>query len=315
MLLSGLLRTYNEQENLPKSLDNLFSFCDEVVISDGGSTDNTRKIAQAYQDAGYPITWLDFYEETPVSEKVHFNHAGKQLNFGLAHCKGEWVITNDTDIVHCERLRAHLRRELETDRDAFLMYGVHLIGDWGHYAENMGTGPGLVQLFRNKAGVQFPDQPEHAAHTSNFPWDNLGIIMGGIFHWGYVDKEVELAKIQLRSTAVPNDATYAHLANNPPEYTLGTIPWICCHANCVVCWMEQIAVKRMVGDVIVRQAECTYALSEQEKNLNAALLVNNCDYIEMQTKIYGEMRESLAVTTRMAEAVKARAKELDNVAS
>jgi hypothetical protein len=242
LLLSGLIRTYNEEKNLARSLDNLFNLCDEVVISDGGSTDGTHEIVHDYQARGHDIIWLEYLGGS-INDDVFFNHAGKQFNFGLYHCRGDWVLACDTDTIHCARLRAQLRAILvTTPHDAFAMYGVHLLGDWNHYAGDLGVGVGLVQVFRNKRGVHFPNRAEHVGHPEGFQWSSQSILMGGQFHWGYMDRAVELAKAQLRHAAMPKNSVYASRAENIPEHIPVAIPWDRCGPNCTSCWMMEASL-------------------------------------------------------------------------
>ena len=46
MAISGLVITYNEEKNIGKCIDALFEVCDEVIIVDSLSADNTVKIAE-----------------------------------------------------------------------------------------------------------------------------------------------------------------------------------------------------------------------------------------------------------------------------
>lgn len=46
MKISGLVITYNEEKHIEKCIDALFRVCDEVIIIDSLSTDNTVKIAE-----------------------------------------------------------------------------------------------------------------------------------------------------------------------------------------------------------------------------------------------------------------------------
>jgi glycosyltransferase involved in cell wall biosynthesis len=304
------LRTYNEEVNLPKALDSLFHFCDEVVISDGGSTDGTKSVADYYRSLGFGVVWLDFPEGS-ISKKVHFNHAGRQFNFGLEHCRGDWVITCDVDSMHCEYLQAHLRNILtDNPHDALLMYGVHIVGDWGHYAGELGTGPGLAQLFRRQDGVKFPNRAEHVACVDHFKWDNLGLIQGGVYHWGYVDRNEEIAKIQLRHIAIPDDETYADLTQTPSVHKPRPIPWVRCHANCISCWMEEIVLDGMVEQAAELRAEIVRMARVVETNLNASLLANRKELIELQSRNLGDMKNSLASADRRYKALSERAEEL-----
>ena len=46
-MLTGVVLAHNEQENLAKCLDPL-KFCDEILVIDDNSTDNTIKIAKQH---------------------------------------------------------------------------------------------------------------------------------------------------------------------------------------------------------------------------------------------------------------------------
>lgn len=308
MLLSGLLRTYNEQKNLARVLGNLFSFCDEVVISDGGSTDGTKFVAAHYRNIGYQVEWYDFPGGS-VSDAVHFNHAGKQLNYGLERCSGDWIITQDADTIFCERTVNHLRETLQTTtHDAFIMYGVHLVGDKDHYASEFGTGPGLVQLFRNKEGVRFPDTPEHAHQLSDFPWKNLGVFQGGTYHFGYMDSNWEREKVILRAKAVPDDATYKHLLKYPSQHDPKPIPWERCGSDCKVCWMEEKAIGENLGILIAQRDEIVEMLEIARGNLLAALLMNKREEVERHTKVVADMEANLSTTEMRLKTLRGRAR-------
>ena len=306
MLLSALLRSYNEEKNIARCLDNLLSFCDEVVISDGGSTDETKFIASQYRDRGFNVEWLDFPEGS-ISKDVYLNHAGHQLNFGLDHCKGEWVITQDVDLVFCQRVEAHVREILATTtHDAFIMYGVHCVRDENHYSAGFGTGPGMVQLFRNLPDVRFPDMPDHAHHVSDYPWKNLGVMQGGVYHFGYIDREWEMEKIRVRAKAMPHDDAYNRLLGKLPQHDPQPIPWERCNSDCEVCWMEERAKGSSVGVLTAQRDKIVEMLDFTQGNLTAALLLNREEHIERHTKSIANMECDLSRTNRRLKAIRER---------
>nr|MCR4945824.1 glycosyltransferase [Lachnospiraceae bacterium] len=49
----------NESAVLARCLDTVADLCDEIVIVDTGSTDNTKEIAARYTDKIYDFEWVD----------------------------------------------------------------------------------------------------------------------------------------------------------------------------------------------------------------------------------------------------------------
>jgi glycosyltransferase involved in cell wall biosynthesis len=90
--LSAIIITRNEASNIAACLASV-AFCDERIVVDCGSTDDTVAIATA---AGAKVTrheWAGF---------------GPQKNFALAQAAGDWVLSVDAD----ERVPAQLASEI-----------------------------------------------------------------------------------------------------------------------------------------------------------------------------------------------------------
>ena len=90
--LSAIIITLNEAGNIAGCLDTL-SFCDERIVVDGGSTDETAKIAQG---KGARV----------VSHP--FEGFGAQKGFALSLATGDWVLSIDAD----ERVTPALAQEI-----------------------------------------------------------------------------------------------------------------------------------------------------------------------------------------------------------
>jgi len=249
MLISGLMRTYNEADNLPISLPNWVRFCDEVVISDGGSTDGTREVAESI--AGDKLVWLDFPGGS-IHNRLHQNHAGKQLNYGLDRCQGEWVITHDADTIFCDRFVKDIRGILaEAQYPAYAIFGIHIIDDWQHYNDWWLEGPGVTQVFRRDSGVRFPDSPEEAAFVEGINKESIGVLKLGAFHWGYMDRDAYREKLNHRLEVFKDDDhllevfTLAMVSlQSCAGWDKTAVPWPRCHAECASCWMVERARQR-----------------------------------------------------------------------
>lgn len=94
--LSVVLAVFNEQENLAACLSSVQGLADEIVISDGGSTDATVEIAKKYH-----AQVLHFPNQT----NFHINK-----NNALKHATGEWILQLDADEVVSPGLAEEIKK-------------------------------------------------------------------------------------------------------------------------------------------------------------------------------------------------------------
>ena len=93
MNLSAVVITKNEEGNIKDCLDSL-AFCDEVIVVDDYSNDDTVRIAKELGAQVY-------------RRLLNYDFAGKR-NFGLSKAKGKWVLFIDAD----ERVSEALTSEI-----------------------------------------------------------------------------------------------------------------------------------------------------------------------------------------------------------
>ncbi|WP_267740469.1 glycosyltransferase family 2 protein [Myroides injenensis] len=82
MAISGLVITYNEEKNIGKCIEELFQVCDEVIVIDSNSNDDTVKIATEKGAKVYLQSYLG---------------DGPQRTYGLQFCKNDWIMNLDAD--------------------------------------------------------------------------------------------------------------------------------------------------------------------------------------------------------------------------
>lgn len=84
--IAGVVLTLNEEKNLPRALESLH-WCDEILVLDSGSTDQTQQIAESYH-ASFHI----HIQEPPFL-------ITDQRNWALHHCglTSDWVLFLDAD--------------------------------------------------------------------------------------------------------------------------------------------------------------------------------------------------------------------------
>ena len=83
--LSLTLIVKNEEQHLPRILQNAHLYADEIVIVDTGSDDRTKEIAKTYTDKVYDFVWCDDFS--------------KARNFGIAQCTKDFILWLDADDV------------------------------------------------------------------------------------------------------------------------------------------------------------------------------------------------------------------------
>ena len=81
--VSGWIICQDEEHYIKKAINNLLPNVSEIIVVDGGSKDDTVKIAK---DLGCTV----------FKNKFEFDFA-KQRNFAMSKCKNEWTITLDAD--------------------------------------------------------------------------------------------------------------------------------------------------------------------------------------------------------------------------
>src|SRR6185369_9228225 len=93
-MLSVALAVFNEEASLEKCLESVRSLADEIVIVDGGSSDNTLKIAESFKAKIIKTTNPQMF------------HINKQKALDAA--KGDWVLLLDAD----ERVSPALAKQI-----------------------------------------------------------------------------------------------------------------------------------------------------------------------------------------------------------
>ena len=118
MEISAVIIAVNEERRLEGALSSLAGIASEIIVVDGGSSDETVRIARRYTERVFERTWTNFAD---------------QKNFGNAKASHPWILSLDAD----ERLSSELRQELlglkktEPDIDAFsIPRKVYYLGRW-----------------------------------------------------------------------------------------------------------------------------------------------------------------------------------------
>ena len=100
MKLSAVVLTKNEEKNIERCLKSL-DFCDEIIIVDDYSTDNTKNQISKIKSQNNKLN-------IKIIEKHLNNDFASQRNFGLNKASNEWVLFVDAD----EEVSIELKKEI-----------------------------------------------------------------------------------------------------------------------------------------------------------------------------------------------------------
>jgi glycosyltransferase involved in cell wall biosynthesis len=160
--LSVVLITWNEEGNLPRTLESVMPLVrdgrGEIIVVDSGSTDRTVEIAQAFGAKVFVEAWKGFAE---------------QKNSAMDKASMDWVLQLDAD----ERLETELAGEMKVN----LNLGSEMNGFWiprknfflGRWMRHGGFYPDpKLRLIRRGAG-RFEEYGAHPTMRVNGPTGRL----------------------------------------------------------------------------------------------------------------------------------------------
>jgi glycosyltransferase involved in cell wall biosynthesis len=165
--ISAVLCVYNEAHQIARCLDAL-AWCDEVVVVDRFSTDDTRKIAATYPNVRF------FQRE---------DWTNPNMNFGLEQATGDWILRIDCDeIVSPEMAQEILSDVLSKPGDRYSGYWapnrVYFFGKWIKYgvaydARFKRPGYGYRQVLFRKGAATYACVSFHEELTTSGEWGRL----------------------------------------------------------------------------------------------------------------------------------------------
>lgn len=146
-MLSVVLATYNEEENIARCLEAVKNLADEIIVVDGGSKDRTVEIAEKY---GAKVI---------VTSNPPIFHINKQKAIDKA--SGDWILQLDADEVVTEELKQEIKAIIKQN-DAVEGYFIKRKNFfWGHWLKKGGQYPDpVIRLFKKGKG-QFPCKSVH----------------------------------------------------------------------------------------------------------------------------------------------------------
>jgi len=185
-MISAIVTTKNNEDTLKACLASL-AFCQEIIVVDSGSTDQTLTIAKQYTNQIYQNDWPGY---------------GQQKNRGLSKVHNGWALFIDAD----EEVTPALAREITsvTQNPQYDFYWLRIITIFLNQRLNHLYGHNL-RLFRKSQG-QWNDSKVHEQVTDNsgtplkFKKSNSGIIKEPLLHRSHKTVRTYLKKMHYYTT-------------------------------------------------------------------------------------------------------------------
>ncbi|MDR1910952.1 MAG: glycosyltransferase family 2 protein [Helicobacteraceae bacterium] len=168
MSLSVAIVVFNEEDNLPRSLEAIKAIADEIIAVDSHSTDKTREIAASFGAKVYEEDW-----------KGHI----AQKNSALDKCSQDWILAIDADEVVSPKLALAIKNVVENgDCDGYEInrQSVYL----GRTLRFMWQPDRKLRLVRRSAN---PRWGGYDPHDKLFIKGKTGRLEGVLTHYSYKD--------------------------------------------------------------------------------------------------------------------------------
>lgn len=179
MKLSVAMITLNEEKKLEKTLRSIVNIADEIVIVDSGSIDRTKEIAVNYKNVKFlNQAWLGF---------------GKQKNFAMANCTGEWVLILDADEELSKELQKKIIEIINSNNSKEVYKIKRVMWCFGRKTRHIDY---AVRLIKNGSG----QHNEKEVHEEFITSKEVGIINEIINHHTYADIEEYFNKFNKYTT-------------------------------------------------------------------------------------------------------------------
>ena len=174
--LSAIIIARDEQAVIGRCLAALASWVDEIVVVDGGSADDTPKIARGHGARVIESEWLGF---------------GRQKQLALDAARSAWVLSVDADEVVTAELRQEIDELLSGEPPAAGYRIPRSIQAFGARLDHGECGQAPLRLFRRE-GARFTDAEVHERVLVR---GRVGDLRSRLLHFSIRDLKHQLDKL------------------------------------------------------------------------------------------------------------------------
>ena len=159
----GMYRIKNEERWIKQSIESIYDFCDEIVILDDNSTDNTKKICTQFDK----VVDLHTKDESPLDESHERNFL---LGMALKR-KPDVLLSIDGDEIFLPHSGEIIREELDILHPDAQVFKFQLLTLWDK--QNQVRFDGAFSSFWQKRMFRLKDQPSDLRINETSYYGNL----------------------------------------------------------------------------------------------------------------------------------------------
>ncbi|MCX8010216.1 MAG: glycosyltransferase family 2 protein [Ignavibacteria bacterium] len=165
--ITAIVPTYNEEKNLARCLSSL-RWCDELIVIDSFSTDNSVKIAES------------FGAKVLINNYISYSH---QVVFGVEHAANDWILIVDADEEVSDNLKNEIEEVLNQNSNKFFVYEIpRKVFFLGRWIEHCGWFPDFQIRFFHRDYVIINLQQVHGGFIPKTETKKLN---GLVYHYSY----------------------------------------------------------------------------------------------------------------------------------
>ena len=181
MSVSALILTHNEENNIKECIDSV-SFCDEILVVDSFSSDNTVDIAERSGAKVIRNKWPGF---------------AAQRDFGIKKCSRDWVLMVDADERVTDALQARITEVTRGEKQEYCGYEIpRKTFAFGKEMKHMWPGRSL-RLFLKEKGRMTLEREVHEEVLIDGP---VGSLREPMLHFSYTNIAEYIRKMNVYSS-------------------------------------------------------------------------------------------------------------------
>ena len=179
--ISACMMVKNEEKNLPRALESIKDWVDEIIVVDTGSSDRTVEIAQGFGAKIYHHPWE--------------NDFSKHRNQSISYASGDWILILDAD-EELDQESAPQLSKLTTAPPEVHCFLFELLNEVAVGGQTFVLHP---RMFRNRVGFHY----EGTVHNKPIVYGQVVRTTVKLIHYGYNESpEVMEAKHKRRTNMI-----------------------------------------------------------------------------------------------------------------